>query len=79
MVLNWPTASFDPDRSALGRAMILEARARRRGVEHLNPFHAPGSRRPSSQFRYELQTGRRSDYLAIRSSRKASRTARGRD
>jgi len=33
----------------------------------------------SSQFRYEVQTGRRSDYLATRSSRKANRTARGRD
>ena len=31
----------------------------------------------SSQFRYELQTGRRSDYLATRSSRKANRNCVG--
>ena len=31
----------------------------------------------SSQFRYEVQTGRRSDYLATRSSRKANRNCVG--
>jgi hypothetical protein len=31
----------------------------------------------SSQLRYELQTGRRSDYLATRSSRKANRNCVG--